>query len=162
MAKISELPILGQGTDSDVLPILHEDNNYGVTLDTLKRYFFSGSLMLFQGIVTANVTVTTGSPTEENGAVIDIVYLSTKKAFAARKTISGSVSYFSTFDGYDNYMGTTAPRTDRLFYNTEDRLFYMYIGTNLTSTEVSYTREEVDNMLQRIAPTEINDITEIL
>lgn len=162
MAKISDLTQITQLSGKEVFPLAVSGSNRGVEANALKEYFRDSSLAIFDGIVNDSVTVLDGTADTSSGN-IRIVYLTVIGRFVMEKTMEGyAPSYYKDFSRVGDFMIGDIVRADRVFFNIEDRLFYMYIGTTLTSTEVSYTREEVDNMLQRIAPTEINDITEIL
>lgn len=147
--KISELDFQSsfQG-DEDILLAVN-DSNKRTDLDTLKRFFGDSACKVFSEVITDDVTVINGAPSEEDNAIIDIVYLTTKRKFVARKTQT-IVSYFDTYAELNEFMHEGTPRTDRVFFCVEDKGIYIYNGelkSVLESVRIhAMTEDELANL----------------
>lgn len=149
--KFSELGLITSFTGKEIVPMAYLGTNPAATLEALKTYMSDSALQFFAHIITTAVPIGGAMPDLTEGE-ISIVYLSYYKAFALEKTVSGASSYYVTFPSRDNYMeGTQSPRTDRVFFNTEDKHLYIYNGAALVDLFDSVrihvmTEEELANL----------------
>lgn len=149
--KFSELGLITSFTGKEIVPMAYLGTNPAATLEALKTYMADSALQFFARIITTAVPVGGPQPDLTEGEIA-IVYLSYYKTFALEKTVSGASSYHATFPSRDNYMeGAQSPRTDRVFFNTDDKHLYIYNGSALVDLFDSVrihvlTEEELENL----------------
>lgn len=151
--KISELTALTTVTGQEMLPLSVNGSNKRATLQTLKPYFRDSTMMMFADVVDGALeNVSTGTPAEEEGAVLDVIYAKRRKIFFLRKTLNGTFSYFTEWATKAEYMdGNNRVRTDRVFFCTDDKHIYIYNGASLVDLFDSVrihvlTEEELENL----------------
>lgn len=151
--KISELQIAQDIDGSEYVPLLKAGGNPRVSLNTLKEFFKDSGLAVFDSFddVAVFPSTVTGEPSEEEGAVIELVYLTRHDTFLYRKIVSdGSPSYYTGYSSQGNYMNGRVPRTDRVFYCITDRGLYSYNGAMkdlFDTVRINVmTEEELENL----------------
>lgn len=152
--KFSQLVLITSFTGAEIVPMAYLEKNSAATLEALKTYMADSALQFFARIITTAVPVGGLMPDLTEGEIA-IVYLSYYRTFALEKTVRGASSYYLTFTSKDNYMegteGTQTPRTDRVFFNTDDKHLYIYNGSALVDLFDSVrihvlTEEELENL----------------
>lgn len=151
--KFSQLDLITSFSGKEIVPMAYLGTNLAATLEALKIYMADSALQFFARIITTSVPVGGAMPDLTEGEIA-IVYLSYYKTFALEKTVRGASSYFLTFPSRDNYMeGTQLPRTDRVFFCTEETSIYTFDGKELV---------DINKNISAMSPTEITDIKDIL
>lgn len=149
--KFSELELINSFTGQEIVPMAYLGTNPAATLKALKTYMSDSAVQFFARIITTAVPVGGVMPDLSEGEIA-IVYLSYYKTFALEKNVGGASSYYVTFPSRDNYMeGSQTPRTDRVFFNTEDKHLYIYNGAALVDLFDSVrihvmTEDELNNL----------------
>lgn len=149
--RLDELAKQNEPRGEGLMYLMQDDSNYSVTLSVLKTFFADSTLKIFSDFVDVSSNIVEGAPTEEEGAVIDIVYLTAFRTFGARKTIGQSVNYFFEFNGKEDY-ADGYPRADRVFLCLADKGQYMWNGSILQnlfdSVKINVMTEDELNNLQ--------------
>jgi hypothetical protein len=150
--KISELKSPTELKSSAVVPILQDGDNFKVDFNTLKAFFSDSTIVFFDSVddATGITPNTQGKPTQETGAVIEIVYLSNYNNFLARKTLKGNKTYFVDFDGIENYIKNGKIRTDKLFFSIADEGIYKSDSNGVLKdpyAPIVLTQEEYDALV---------------
>lgn len=151
MAKISKLPLLISPAVDDLIPVVHNDDNYAVLAATLKGFFQDSTLVIFDEIDDATPTLIEGDSGYEEGYTYAVVYLTKKKTFAMRRSKEGvNTTYFSDFSRKSDFITYGVVRSDRVFFNIEDKELYVFNGSlhNLFDTVRinAMTEEEFENL----------------
>ena len=151
--KISELEFRRSFDGDENIGLAVDGGNMRTDLNTLKEFFGDSGSLVFTDIVDSDVNVLPDALTPEEGAVIDVVYLSKRKQFVARKTITDtSVSYSSSFASRGEYMSGNTPRMDRAYICVADKGIYMWngamLGNILDTVRINAMTEEEFNNLQ--------------
>lgn len=148
--KISELDFLSSFNGNEDVLLAKENSNKRTDLDTLKAFFGDSGCAVFSEIITAEVNEIHGAPTPEEGAVIDIVYITTKQRFMARKTIT-SATYYDAFASMQEFMTDGVPRRDRAFLCIADKTIYLWDGADLYDPykPIVLTQEEYDALVKK-------------
>lgn len=128
--RLDELTAQTTPKGDGLLYLMQDSSNYSVALSVLKTFFADSTLKIFSDFADVSSGIVEGAPTEEEGAVIEIVYLATFKTFGARKTIGNSSTYFFEFSGKEDY-ADDSPRVDRVFFCLADKRQYVWNGTVL-------------------------------
>ena len=153
--KISELAEVNsiQGDENLLLGV--SGGNKRATTEAMKEYIGASVTRVFADRISGTVTVINGAATPEENAVIDVVYLTDLKRFASRKNINGAISYFSEWNGREEYQSDALElRTDRLFYCTVNQTVYNIkngvlveqINESVSVFQES-TEEEIEDMI---------------
>ena len=133
MPKITSLPKAASITVDDIVPIVHNGDNYGVTMDVMKDFFRDSTLALFDAIDDSDQNINEGSAGVEDGASYAIVFLTKRGVFAHKRVMSGtSDTYFADFPRKNDFMIGGAVRTDRAYFCMSDKEIYYY-GNTLVS-----------------------------
>lgn len=149
--KFSQLGLITSFSGKEIVPMAYLGTNPAATLEALKTYMSDSALQFFARIITTAVPIGGAMPDLTEGEIA-IVYLSYYKTFALEKTVSGTSSYYVTFPSRDNYMeGTQTPRTDRVYFCTDDKHIYIYNGASLVDIFDSVrihamTEDELNNL----------------
>lgn len=153
--KISELAEVSsiQGDENLLLGV--SGGNKRATTEAMKEYIGASVTRVFTDRISGTVTIINGSATPEENAVIDVVYLTDLERFASRKNINGAISYFSEWNGREEYQSDSLEvRTDRLFYCTGNQTVYsLKNGTLVEQINESVsvfqesTEEEIEDMI---------------
>lgn len=149
--KFSELDLITSFTGKEIVPMAYLGTNHAATLEALKSYMSDSALQFYSHIIEEAVTVNRGIPDLSEGEIA-IVYLSYYGIFAVEKTISGVSSYYYSFPTRGNYMAdANTPRTDRVYFCTDDKHIYIYNGSALVDLFDSVrihvlTEDELENL----------------
>lgn len=164
MAEIEYKPIssLSEATSfsgNEKVPFAIGKSNGSAKLGVLKEYFRDSSLVIFDEIDSNEVvTISDNIFIREPNATYAIVYLSSRKVFAERKTLNGASSYSTNFTRWQDFLKVVSvnetdkkeTRTDRVFFNVENKELYIYNGSlhNLFDTVRinAMTEEEFSNL----------------
>lgn len=150
--KISEMQSVTFVSGTEEVPLGVTGGNRKASLAFLRGYFKDSNLCVFEEFDNSSVTLVNGTASEEDGADLSIVYLTQRKIFALRKTITGfTPTYYSEFMGKDGYMDDGKVRTDRVFFCVSDKVLYIYNGSDLFDMFDSIrinamTEEEFENL----------------
>ena len=154
--KFSELSPLTSITGNEIIPVGYNGDNFKATLNALKEFFGELRVQVFTELVTASVSVEdSGYPSAETGATIDVVYLTSRSMFAARKVVAGgNPSYYAQWNGYDNYMSDGKVRQDIAFVCLTDTYVYVYDGSSLSTRSHGGGGSADTNIITRIETLE--------
>lgn len=132
--KISEITskTTFDGTEVVLMGTVNPLGNRKAALSDLKSYFKDSSLVIFDAMDDVeDPTIALFPLEEEDGAVLEIVFLTSKNRFVQRKTIGDNVLYSSVFNASTDYTAEdgVTPRTDRVFFSVADKELYIYDGS---------------------------------
>ena len=151
--KISELTELSNFTGTELFPLVSHGTNYSATMDSMKEYFKDSALVLFDEIDDSTDTpVSGGTPQDEDGVTLAMVFLTKRGTFAQRRRKDGANdAYFSDFPRQEDYLTDSGtPRTDKVFFCFADKCFYVQDGSlrNIFDTvRINVmTEEELENL----------------
>lgn len=150
--KISAIPEIGAINGDENLLLGVTGGNKRISTKRFKEEYIGESVtQIFAEKISGIVSVMDGIATPEEGATIDIVFLTDMNRFASRKTIDGTSSYLDQWNGRDNYQTEDNKiRTDRVFFCTSDKGQYGWDGEDLSPIVPFFkesTEEEIEEMI---------------
>lgn len=150
--KISAIPEIGAINGDENLLLGVTGGNKRISTKRFKEEYIGESItQIFAEKISGIVPVMDGIATPEEGATIDIVFLTDMNRFASRKTIDGTSSYLDQWNGRDNYQTEDNKiRTDRVFFCTSDKGQYGWDGEDLSPIVPIFkesTEEEIEEMI---------------
>lgn len=144
LAEVSSI----QGNENLLLGI--SGGNKRATTEMLKEYVGASITRVFTEQVSGTVHIIIGAATPEENEVTDIVYLTDMKRFALRKVINGLSSYFSEWNGREEYQSDTSEvREDRLFICISNKAQYAWVDGDFVVIVPRFknsTDEEVEEL----------------
>jgi hypothetical protein len=150
--RISDLELL-QALDWNIsFPVSIAGRTVRVTLRQVADVLSASSIALFDGVVSEDVTLLTGT-TEAEG---DVVYLATRHSFAYRVQPAGSDAlYYDTWSDVAGYMADGTPLHSNLFIDRTTWLMYHYDAVQGWCS-ISFSTAEREQ-LQRNTPIAVAD-----
>ena len=131
--KISNTPEIESISGNENLLLGVTGGNKRVSTQRFKEYVGASVTRLFSDRVSVTVTIIDGAATPEENAVIDIVYLTDLKRFVSRKNINGAISYFSEWNGREEYQSDALEvREDRFFMCISNKAQYAWVDGELS------------------------------
>ena len=146
---------------NEKLPLaIGQSSNRSARLAVLKDYFRDSTLVVFDAISDATPQSVSDLPfTRQEGAVYEIIYLTSRKVFVESMYYSGQYSYTTNFLRWNDYMSSTlvdgvavkTVRSDKAFLNLADKELYTYDYNHLhnifdTVRINAMTEEELENL----------------
>lgn len=128
--KISAIPEIGTISGDENLLLGVTGGNKRISTKRFKEEYIGNSItQVFAEKISGIATIVDGIATPEEGATIDIVFLTDMNCFASRKTINGVSSYLNQWNGRDNYQTEDNKiRTDRVFFCVANITNYVWTG----------------------------------
>lgn len=152
--KISELALATALDGTESIPMLKDGGNPRATLNMLREFFRDSSLVPFSGIdTTENPTISTKPLT----GYIDMgtYYMASVGTFARKYLNIPNRYYYSyAYTGNVDFMREGKVRTDRVFFNVDDKCLYIYneglVDLFDTVRINAMTEEEFENLTNPI------------
>lgn len=147
--KISELELISSFDGDESVPIVSDLTNKRALMSDMKEYFRDSTLLLFDEFDDSSaVPVPGGTPQDEEGVTLEIVFMTKRNTFAQRRRKEGANDvYFSSFPRlYDYLTERFMPRTDKVFFCLANRSQYTFVDGTMHDpyTPILLTQEEFD------------------